>query len=175
LTGLPAAVPTATVDVGDSLPEFLLLDQSGARVASESLLGAPLVLYFYPKDDTPGCTTEACGFRDEMEAFKASSVRVVGVSPDKPTAHGRFAQKYELNFTLLADVDRVLCLAFGVWKLKKNYGHEYFGVERSTFLIGANGKILRAWRGVRVAGHVSEVLEAARKLSGNPRAAAESK
>jgi thioredoxin-dependent peroxiredoxin len=161
---LPQPTGEAALGVGDALPDFVLLDQHGARVNADELRGSTTVLYFYPKDDTPGCTTQACGFRDEAEMFAGASVRVVGVSPDKPGTHARFATKYDLNFTLLADVDRVLCQAFGVWKLKKNYGRDYFGVERSTFLIGPEGKIRRVWRGVRVAGHVAEVLEAAKAI-----------
>ena len=147
-----------------ALPGFELLDQGGNTITRDDLLGKPLVLYFYPKDDTPGCTTQACAFRDELMAFQDAGVRVVGVSPDKPASHARFDKKYNLDFTLLADVDKSLASAFGVWKLKKNYGREYMGIERSTFVLDANGAVVREWRGVRVAGHVPQVLEVVRAL-----------
>lgn len=160
LQGLAPADPGTSVEVGDQVPTFNLVDQTGTWVSDQSLRGQKAVLYFYPKDDTPGCTAEACGFRDELEAFTGLGARILGVSPDKPASHGRFASKYDLNFSLLADVDLALCKAFGVWKLKKNYGREYWGVERSTFVIDEAGKVTHAWRGVRVAGHVAEVMQA---------------
>lgn len=154
----------AVLTVGDLVPEFEALDQDGELVKSSSLAGAPYVIYFYPKDDTPGCTTQACGFRDEQAVFAEHGIRVIGVSPDSPASHARFRKKYGLQFTLLADIERRLVTQFGVWKLKQNYGREYWGVERSTFLIDADGKIARQWRGVKVAGHVPAVLEAASRL-----------
>lgn len=150
--------------VGDTVPEFEALDQDGELVKSSSLAGAPYVLYFYPKDDTPGCTTEACGFRDEHAVFTQRGIRILGVSPDSPASHTRFRQKYGLGFTLLADTERKLVTQFGVWKLKQNYGREYWGVERSTFIVDGQGKIAQAWRGVKVAGHIPAVLDAASKL-----------
>ncbi len=161
------ATQTAKVsglNVGDVVPVFDALDQAGQTVSNRDWTGAPYVLYFYPKDDTPGCTTEACGFRDELPSFAELGVKVVGCSPDSPNAHTRFATKYGLQFTLLADIEKDLAQLFGVWKLKQNYGREYMGVERSTFLIDKSGKVARQWRGVRVAGHVSEVLSAVRDL-----------
>lgn len=149
---------------GSKVPPFEALDQTGEAVKSESLAGAPYVIYFYPKDDTPGCTTEACGFRDEMAAFAQSGVKVIGVSPDSTTSHARFAKKYGLGFTLLADTEKQLVNQFGVWKLKQNYGREYWGVERSTFLVDASGTIAKVWRGVKVAGHVPAVLQALTEL-----------
>jgi len=119
------------------------------------------VLYFYPKDDTPGCTREACGFRDDLGKFEALGVRVVGVSPDKPESHTRFRSKYGLNFTLLSDAEKTLADACGVWVKKQNYGREYMGIERSTFLVDGAGKVRKVWRGVRVDGHVAAVLAAA--------------
>lgn len=154
----------SVLTVGDVVPEFEALDQDGELVKSSSLAGAPYVIYFYPKDDTPGCTTQACGFRDEQTMFAEHGIRVIGVSPDSPASHARFRKKYGLQFTLLADIERRLVTQFGVWKLKQNYGREYWGVERSTFLIDADGKIARQWRGVKVAGHVPAVLEAASRL-----------
>jgi peroxiredoxin Q/BCP len=154
----------SVLTVGDVVPEFEGVDQDGEVVKSSSLAGAPYVIYFYPKDDTPGCTTQACGFRDERAVFAEHGVRVIGVSPDSPASHTRFRKKYGLEFTLIADTERRLVTLFGVWKLKQNYGREYWGVERSTFLVGADGRIARQWRGVKVAGHVPAVLAAASQL-----------
>lgn len=159
-----AAEARRLLGVGDTVPQFEALDQNGQKISNREWASAPYVLYFYPKDDTPGCTTQACGFRDELPAFEELGVKVVGCSPDSPNAHTRFAAKYGLQFTLLADIEKDLSQLFGVWKLKQNYGREYMGVERSTFLIDKNGKIARQWRGVRVAGHVPEVLQAVREL-----------
>jgi peroxiredoxin Q/BCP len=151
-------------DVGAPVPDFRLLDQGGRQLARKELLGHPFVLYFYPKDDTPGCTVEACDFRDRNPKFEKLRCRVVGVSPDGRESHTRFADKYDLGFTLLSDPDQILCKALGVWQLKKNYGREYMGVVRSTFLVDAKGRIARAWRGVKVKGHADEVLEALKAL-----------
>jgi peroxiredoxin Q/BCP len=150
--------------IGDDAPAFELSDHEGKRFSSEALAGKPYVLYFYPKDDTPGCTREACDFRDARASFEANGVRVIGVSPDSVASHGKFGGKYGLNFPLLADVDRELTKAYGAWVLKKNYGREYLGVERSTFLVGADGKLKQIWRRVRVNGHVAAVQEAAAAL-----------
>lgn len=159
-----SSINGASLQVGDQVPAFEALNQDGEKIKSSDWAGTPYVLYFYPKDDTPGCTTEACGFRDELPAFNELGVKVVGCSPDSPSAHTRFAKKYGLQFTLLSDLEKDLAQLFGVWKLKQNYGREYMGVERSTFLIDKEGKMARAWRGVRVAGHVTEVLQAVRDL-----------
>jgi peroxiredoxin Q/BCP len=147
-----------TVAVGSPAPSFSLPDQDGNIVTSESLKGAPYVLYFYPKDDTPGCTKEACGFRDSGAAFGKNGVRVLGVSPDSEKSHARFAEKYGLPFTLLADVDKTLAAAYGVWVEKTNYGRKYMGIDRSTFLVDAKGRVQKIWRGIRVPGHVEDVL-----------------
>ncbi len=156
----------ASVDLseGTQVPAFSLTDQAGNPHSLADYLGAPFVLYFYPKDDTPGCTKEACGFNDELSQFEGLGMRVIGVSPDSSSSHARFAEKYGLSFTLLADPDKELSQAMGVYQLKKNYGREYMGIVRSTFLVGADGRVEKAWRGVRVAGHVPEVLERARQL-----------
>jgi thioredoxin-dependent peroxiredoxin len=146
--------------VGKKAPAFKLLDQNGATLSSSSLAKRPYVLYFYPKDNTPGCTVEACDFRDGMANFRAAGVTIIGVSPDSPKSHAGFASKYELPFTLLSDPDKELAQAYGVWALKKNYGKEYWGIVRSTFLVGADGKVKAEWRGVRVKGHVQAVWEA---------------
>jgi thioredoxin-dependent peroxiredoxin len=149
---------------GDTAPSFALPDQGGARVSSGELAGQPYVLYFYPKDDTPGCTTQACGFRDALPDFEKLGVRVIGVSPDSSASHERFRTKYELPFTLLSDADKQLSTAYGAWALKKNYGREYMGVVRSTFLVDSEGVIRHAWRGVKVNGHVEKVQAAAASL-----------
>lgn len=156
----PVAEPKSLV--GKKAPAFSLHDQHGDIVASASLAKKPYVLYFYPKDNTPGCTTEACDFRDGMANFRAAGVTIIGVSPDSPKSHAGFVEKYRLPFTLLSDPDKELARAYGVWALKKNYGKEYWGIVRSTFLVGGDGKIKAEWRGVRVAGHTQAVLEAAR-------------
>jgi peroxiredoxin Q/BCP len=149
---------------GTKLPAFSLADHTGATVNRESLLGEPLVLYFYPKDDTPGCTKEACDFNAELKQFEGLGVRVVGVSPDSAARHVNFRNKYGLGFTLLSDPDAVLARALDVYQLKKNYGREYMGIVRSTFLIDRAGVIRKAWRAVRVAGHVPDVIDAAKSL-----------
>ncbi len=130
----------------------------------ESVAGRAHVVYFYPKDGTPGCTTEACDFRDHWTRLARVGVRVIGVSPDSEASHGRFREKYELPFTLLSDADHSVARAYSVWVKKQNYGREYLGIERSTFLVDAKGVVRRAWRRVKVAGHVEEVLAAAREL-----------
>jgi len=128
-------------------------------VALSALRGKPVVLYFYPKDDTPGCTTEACEFRDAYDRFREQGVEILGVSPDTEASHQKFKSKHELPFTLLADPDHRTAEAYGVWKEKRNYGKTYMGVERSTFVIDADGKVARAMRGIRPAGHAAKVLE----------------
>jgi peroxiredoxin Q/BCP len=144
--------------VGDRAPAFKLVDDTGKLVSSESLRGSSYVLYFYPKDDTPGCTLQACGFRDSLPRFSAKGVKVLGVSPDPVSAHERFKKKYGLTFPLLSDADKTLANAYGVWVKKQNYGREYMGIERSTFVVDGKGVIRQAYRGVRVPGHVDAVL-----------------
>ncbi|HEY3499878.1 MAG TPA: peroxiredoxin [Polyangiaceae bacterium] len=160
----PPAAKGGGVDVGSRAPSFSLKDQNGDVVDSASLAGAPYVLYFYPKDDTSGCTKEACGFRDSFKGFGKAKARVIGVSPDSEASHERFAKKYGLPFTLLSDPDKELANAYGVWVKKLNYGREYLGIQRSTFLVDANGNVARAYRNVRVDGHVPSVLEAVQAL-----------
>jgi peroxiredoxin Q/BCP len=151
---------SAGLAVGSKAPAFSLPDETGTVVSSASLAGKPYVIYFYPKDDTPGCTKEACDFRDNLKAFNSAKVRVLGVSPDDPKRHAKFKEKYGLNFTLLSDVDKKLIGAYGIWIKKLNYGREYMGVQRSTFIVDKSGKIANAWNGVRVPGHVEAVLAA---------------
>lgn len=152
------ASASKAVGEGDKAPAFTLPDESGKAVSSASLSGKPYVLYFYPKDDTPGCTTEACDFRDNLKAFNDAKVRVLGVSPDNSSRHTKFKEKYGLTFTLLADEEKALIGAYGVWVEKQNYGRSYMGVERSTFLIDKSGTVKKVWRKVRVPGHVKDVL-----------------
>jgi thioredoxin-dependent peroxiredoxin len=144
---------------GEAAPDFELLSDDGEPVKLSSLRGSPVVLYFYPKDDTPGCTTEACEFRDAFDRFREQGVEILGVSPDTEASHQKFKSKYELPFKLLADPDHRTAEAYGVWKEKKNYGKTYMGIERSTFVIDADGKVARAMRGIRPAGHAAKVLE----------------
>jgi thioredoxin-dependent peroxiredoxin len=155
---------SGSIGEGDKVPSFELADQDGQSLSSATLAGEPYVLYFYPKDDTPGCTVEACGFRDSLSNFTARGVRVIGISPDSVQSHARFRDKHELNFTLLSDPEKDLANAFGVWVKKQNYGREYMGIERSTFVVDPNGVVHKAWKGVRVPGHVDQVLEAVRSL-----------
>jgi thioredoxin-dependent peroxiredoxin len=151
--------------VGARAPAFSLLDQDGKKVTSASLKGKPYVIYFYPKDNTPGCTLEACDFRDNFAAFRKLGVEVFGVSPDSAKSHQGFTEKHQLPFTLLVDDEKELAKAYGVWTMKKNYGREFLGIVRSTFVVDGAGKIGATWRGVRVAGHALAVLGEAKKAS----------
>jgi peroxiredoxin Q/BCP len=148
------------VDEGMDAPAFTLPDARGRPVRLGDFRGQTVVLYFYPKDDTPGCTTEACAFRDDHGAYTRRKAVIVGVSPDETAAHARFAQKYDLPFLLLADVDHKVAEAYGVWKEKQRSGRTYWGVERTTFLIDPRGRVARVFRRVRPDGHSREVLEA---------------
>jgi len=154
----------AGVDVGRPLPRFSLANQKGAIVDNATLKGRSFVLYFYPKDDTPGCTREACGFRDVYSRLLRRGISVVGVSPDSTERHAKFADKYGLRFTLLSDDDRQFAKRCGVWVEKTLYGRTSFGIERSTFLVDGQGTIRRAWRRVKVDGHVDTVLQAIAEL-----------
>ncbi|MFM7517120.1 MAG: thioredoxin-dependent thiol peroxidase, partial [Pirellula sp.] len=127
--------------------------------------GSPVVLYFYPKDDTPGCTKEACAFRDRSEELKKLGAVVLGVSPDTPASHTKFRDKYSLNFTLLADESHEVAEKFGAWREKNMYGKKSMGIQRSTYLIDAQGKVAKVWKKVSVDGHDAEVLEALQELS----------
>ena len=148
------------VEEGKRAPDFELTSDSGVRVKLSSLRGKPVVLYFYPKDDTPGCTTEACEFRDAYDRFRDQGVEILGVSPDTEASHQKFKSKYELPFTLLADRDHRAADAYGVWKEKRNYGKTYMGIERSTFVIDADGNVARALRKVDPERHAEQVLDA---------------
>jgi len=144
--------------VGDRLPEIRLRDDAGNDVSTSDLLGGPLVLYFYPRDDTPGCTSEASQFRDLYPQFQRKRARIVGVSRDTPESHRKFKQKYSIPFTLLADTDSKMCDAFGVIVEKTMYGKKQQGIARSTFLIDDSGKIVKVWPKVNVDEHADEVL-----------------
>ena len=146
------------IEIGDAFPTFSLPDQSGNVVTSDSLKGGRAVIYFYPKDDTSGCTLEACDFRDRMESL--TGVRVVGVSPDSVKSHQKFATKYNLNFSLVSDEERVLIEACGLWVEKSMYGKKYMGVERTTFIVDANGIVTHAFRKVKPEGHADAVRAA---------------
>ena len=146
------------VTEGEPAPDFTLTSDSGKPVSLSSLRGRSVILYFYPKDDTPGCTTEACEFRDAYDRFREQGIEVVGVSPDGADSHRKFKDKYELPFPLLADPDHAVAEAYGVWKEKKNYGKTYMGIDRSTFLIGPDGTLVKAMRGIKAAGHAADVL-----------------
>jgi len=146
------------IQVGDKAPniktsEFSLADAKGRQV----------VLFFFPKADTPGCTTEACEFRDGQKTFTRKNASIVGISPDKPAAHAKFAEKYSLPYTLVPDPDHAIAEAYGVWKEKSMYGRKYMGIERTTFVIDEKGKIAKVFAKVKPAGHAAEVLEALAK------------
>ena len=150
------------MDDGATIPDVTVtIDAKAVPLAS---LGAPLVVYFYPKDDTTGCTTEAKDFSTLADAFAAAGVGVVGISKDTPASHAKFTAKHDLTVSLASDVDGVACEAFGVWVEKAMYGKKYMGIERATFLFGADGKLAQTWRKVRVPGHAEAVLAAAKAL-----------
>jgi len=148
------------ISAGIEAPEFELPDESGTSRKLNDYRGKNVVLYFYPKDDTPGCTTEACNFRDDYSQYQQAGVVILGVSPDKPAKHTKFIAKYQLPFTLLSDVEHKVCELYGVWGRKKFMGREYDGVFRTTFLIDANGMIVRVFENVSPANHSQEVLSA---------------
>ena len=153
-----------SAEEGKKAPDFTLQATGGRTVSLKAMKGKPFVLYFYPKADTPGCTKEACGFQEALPAFAGLGIEVIGVSPDKLPAIEKFAAKYNLTFPLASDPDNTAATAYGVWVEKSMYGKKYMGIERSTFLIGKDGKVAKAWRGVKVPGHVEAVAEAAKAL-----------
>lgn len=148
------------LQVGQQVPEFTLEASGGQEISLSDYRGKKVVLYFYPKDSTPGCTQEACDFRDSSAAYEQKGAVVLGISPDPVKSHDKFAQKYELSFPLLSDPDHAVAEAFGVWQLKKMYGKEYEGIVRSTFLIDEEGILIKAWYKVKVKGHTEEVFAA---------------
>ena len=153
-----------TCEAGDRSPDFLLTDQTGQTVRLKDFKGTPVVLYFYPKDDTPGCTKEACNFRDAETAIKRTGAVVLGVSMDAAASHQKFIAKYKLPFSLLCDEEAKVSKAFGVYKLKSMYGRTYWGIERSTFVIDGSSVIKAVFRKVKVDGHAEEVLAALKAL-----------
>jgi peroxiredoxin Q/BCP len=146
------------IEVGSSAPEFTLASDEGGDVTLSALHGKKVVLYFYPRDDTPGCTIQACDFRDATPAFEKLDAVVLGVSTDSIESHGKFRKKFGLTFPLLADEDHAVCEAYGVWKERSMYGRKFMGIERSTFLIDEEGVVARVWRNVKPKGH-AEMLE----------------
>ncbi|MFN9627851.1 MAG: thioredoxin-dependent thiol peroxidase [Planctomycetota bacterium] len=153
------------LEPGTKAPAFTLLDAEGKKVKLTDFKGSPVVLYFYPKDDTPGCTKEACAFRDRSAELKKIGAVVLGVSPDTPASHTKYRDQYSLHFTLLADESHEVAEKFGAWREKNMYGKKSMGIQRSTYLIDAQGKVARVWKKVSVDGHDAEVLEALQELS----------
>jgi len=154
------------LEIGDTIPPFCLPNQDDEEICFRDIKGRWVVLYFYPKDNTPGCTTEACDFTDALPDFTGLESIVLGVSPDTPRKHRNFIEKKSLKITLLADEDKSLCKSFGMWQLKKFMGKEYMGVVRSTFLIAPDGTLAYKWEKVRVKGHVNDVKEKLIELQG---------
>ncbi|NIA68788.1 thioredoxin-dependent thiol peroxidase [Pelagibius litoralis] len=152
------------VEIGKKAPNFKMTTDGGGTVALKDLKGRKIVLYFYPKDDTPGCTKEACGFRDSLPDFSKLDATVIGVSKDSVAKHDKFKAKYELPFTLASDEDGTVCEAYGTWVEKSMYGRKYMGIERATYLIDEKGVVRGEWRKVKVPGHVDAVLEAVQAL-----------
>jgi thioredoxin-dependent peroxiredoxin len=153
------------LEPGQDAPDFTLLDQDGVEVTLSALRGETIVLYFYPRADTPGCTTQACGVRDRGDEYEAAGARVIGVSPDEPEALKKFAGKYDLGFTLLGDPDHAVADAYGAWGEKSMYGKKYMGMLRSTFIIDADGKIARVFPKVQPKKHDALVLKALAELA----------
>jgi len=152
------------IEPGKKAPAFTLTADDGTKVRFADQLGSPVVLYFYPRDDTPGCTREACAFRDQQAQLKKLGAKVFGVSPDDLESHTKFRDKYQLNFPLLADAGNKLAEKYGAWREKNMYGKKSMGIQRSTYLIGADGKVARLWKRVKVDGHDEQVLAAIREL-----------
>jgi len=152
------------IDPGRKAPAFTLNDQSGTTHRLADYAGKPVVLYFYPKDDTPGCTTETCDFRDRLPQFKKSKAAVLGVSILDEKSKAKFASKYDVTFPLLADADHAVAENYGVWQEKINYGRKYLGIARTTYLIDGDGKVARRWDKVKVDDHADEVLKAVNEL-----------
>jgi thioredoxin-dependent peroxiredoxin len=155
---------TEWVEVGATAPKFTLTATDGTKIRLADLKGTPVVLYFYPKDDTPGCTKEACAFRDRKSDLEGLGARVFGVSPDDVDSHQAFSEKFSLNFPLLADANHAVAEKYGAWRERNRYGKKFMGIQRSTFIIDVHGKVARMWIAVQVDGHDDKVLEALQKL-----------
>lgn len=153
------------IEAGETAPDFALTNHAGKTLKLSSLRGKPVVIYFYPEDDTPGCTTEACGFRDAHTDFAKLGATVLGISPDPPAKHRAFREKYDLTFTLLSDPDHRVATAWGAWREKNMYGKKTIGMQRSTFVIDAGGIVRKVWKRVKVDGHEQAVLAAVRELA----------
>lgn len=153
------------IDAGRKAPSFTLKDQQGRTHTLSDYAGRPVILYFYPKDDTPGCTTEVCEFRDALPEFQTSNAAVLGASILDEASKAKFAAKHHVTFPLLADEDHHVAEAYGVWQEKSQYGRTYMGIVRTTYLIGADGRVARRWDKVKVDGHAAEVLQAVQDLS----------
>jgi peroxiredoxin Q/BCP len=154
------------VEEGQKAPDFTLPADNGQKIKLKDLRGSPVVLYFYPRDDTPGCTREACAFRDRSQELAKAGAKVFGVSPDDVASHEKFRDKFELNFPLLADEDHQVAEKYGAWREKNMYGKVSMGIQRSTFLIDAEGKVSKVWKKVSVDGHDQQVLDALKELKG---------
>ncbi|HTN74096.1 MAG TPA: thioredoxin-dependent thiol peroxidase [Pirellulaceae bacterium] len=152
------------LEPGTKAPAFTLTSDAGEKVKLSDLLGSPVVLYFYPKDDTPGCTKEACNFRDKLVEIKKLGAKVFGISPDDVASHEKFRDKYSLNFPLLADLEHKVADKYGAWREKNMYGKKSMGIQRSTYLIDAAGNVAKVWKKVSVDGHDEKVLEALKEL-----------
>ena len=153
-----------SIGPGDKAPDFDLPTDGGGKLSTKDLKGRKVVLYFYPKDDTSGCTKEAIAFGDALPQLEKMGATVIGVSRDSVASHDKFKTKYDLSFPLVADVDGTLCQAYGVWVEKSMYGRKYMGIDRSTFLVDGTGTVRKVWRKVKVPGHVEEVVEAVKAL-----------
>jgi len=151
-------------EVGKQAPDFTLQNQSGEDIRLSDFKGKKIVLYFYPKDMTPGCTNQACDFRDQHDTFKDSNAVILGVSPDPIERHQKFIEKHDLPFHLLADEDHKVAEMYGVWQLKKTFGREYYGIVRSTFIIDKDGVLQKEFRNIRVKGHVDKALDAVKGM-----------
>lgn len=152
------------IEEGKKAPAFTLTADDGSKVRLSDFKGQPVVLYFYPKDDTPGCTKEACAFRDLKKDFQKLGAAVFGVSPDSVESHVKFRDKFDLNFPLLADADHKIAEKYGAWREKNMYGKKSMGIQRSTFIIGGDGKVVKLWKRVKVDGHDEQVLEVLKGL-----------
>jgi peroxiredoxin Q/BCP len=153
------------IEAGEKAPAFTLTADDGEKVRLSDLKGGPVVVYFYPRDDTPGCTREACSFRDQRSVLKKLGATVLGISTDSIESHGKFRDKYELNFPLLADPDHKVAEKYGAWREKNMYGKKSMGIQRSTFLIDADGKVAKVWKAVKVDGHDAHVIAALGELT----------
>jgi peroxiredoxin Q/BCP len=153
------------IEVGEKAPDFTLPAADGTKVTLSALKGSPVVLYFYPKDDTPGCTKEACLFRDLHGGLKKLGAKVLGVSADNEESHAKFRDKFQLNFPLLADIDHQVAEKYGAWREKNMYGKKSMGIQRSTFLIDAGGRVAKVWNAVKVDGHDAQVMESLEEMT----------